>query len=83
MIRSGKIFPLVLVAAAVAFIAFGLLSVLGGGNTVSGKVVSVDSASVTTISSLTIEDSGRSEGQERSPDLLRHTSRNIVRYRNL
>ncbi|MBT4125484.1 MAG: hypothetical protein HOJ22_03390 [Chloroflexi bacterium] len=56
MIRSGKIFPLVLVAAAVAFIAFGLLSVLGGGNTVSGKVVSVDSASVTTISSLTIED---------------------------
>lgn len=56
MIRSQKIVPFVLLAAAILFIAFGVLSVLGTGKMASGQVVSVESASVTTISSLTIRD---------------------------
>ncbi len=57
MIRSGKTISIALAIAAAAFIAVGIFSILGSGSTVNGKVVSVESASVTTISSLTIEDS--------------------------
>jgi hypothetical protein len=57
MIRSGKIITVSLAFAAIAFIAVGIFSILSSGSTVNGRVVSVESASVTTISSLTIEDS--------------------------
>ena len=56
MIQSGKTISIVLAIAATAFIAVGIFSILGGSSTVNGRVVSVESASVTTISSLTIED---------------------------
>lgn len=56
MIRLVKIVPLALVTVAVVFIAFGISSILGSGNTVRGKVLSVESASITTISTLIIED---------------------------
>lgn len=45
-----------LLIAAIAVIAYGILSRVDGPVTVRGQVVSVERASVTTISSLTIED---------------------------
>lgn len=56
MLLTGKKIPAILVVAAIAFIAIGIYSTLDRGSTVAGQVISVESASVTKISSLTIED---------------------------
>ena len=48
--------PALIIVIAMILIAVGLANVVGGPASVSGQVVSVDSASVTTIANLTIED---------------------------
>ena len=49
--------PILLVVAAAIFIGFAASTFVGGAKSVRGQVVVVESASVTTISSLTLEDS--------------------------
>ncbi len=56
MVRSGKIAPALLLLAAVVTVAYGISTVVGAGNSVSGQVIAVESASVTVIQSLTLED---------------------------
>lgn len=56
MLRTGTVIPALLILTAIASIAFGISTLVGGPDSVSGRVISVESASVTTISSLTIED---------------------------
>jgi DNA/RNA endonuclease YhcR with UshA esterase domain len=56
MLRSRNIIPALLILAAAISIALGVSTIVGGPDAVTGQVVSVESASVTTISSLTIED---------------------------
>ena len=56
VIRKTRILPAILLVAAAALIAFGMFSILGGPSTVTGQVVSVEGASVTIISRLTVED---------------------------
>jgi hypothetical protein len=46
--------PALIIVIAMILIAVGLANVVGGPASVSGQVVSVDSASVTTIANLTI-----------------------------
>ena len=58
--RTGKVLPAFLVLAALALIAYGISTVLGGADSVTGQVLNVEQISVTTISSLTIvDDSGK------------------------
>jgi hypothetical protein len=45
-----------LAAAVVFFIAYGFSIVVGGSKTVEGQVIGVEQQSLTTISSLTVED---------------------------
>lgn len=60
MIRKSLLIPAFLAVAAVVMIAIGVMSVVGAPESVTGQVVSVEQASVTTISSLTLmDDSGK------------------------
>lgn len=56
MFPKGLVIPGLLLVAAIGFVAFGISTVFNGAINVKGQVVSVEPASVTTISSLTIED---------------------------
>ena len=56
MIRTRTLIPALVIVLALIVIAIGVTNVRGGPETVSGQVVSVDSASFTTIANLTIED---------------------------
>lgn len=56
MIRTRTLVPTLVIAIAVILISVGIANLMGGPESVSGQVVSVDSASVTTISRLTVED---------------------------
>ncbi|MBP39098.1 MAG: hypothetical protein QF590_05350 [Dehalococcoidia bacterium] len=56
MLRLGKLVPVILLFASVISVAFGVSTVIGGPESVRGQVVAVESASVTTISSLTLQD---------------------------
>ena len=60
MKRHGTKLLAILALAVVVLIAFGLSVVLDRPDTVTGRLVSVESASVTTIASLTlVDDSGK------------------------
>ena len=60
MSKTRTIVPALFVVAALISITLAVISIKGDGDAVRGKVVSVESVSVTTISSLTIrEDSGK------------------------
>ena len=60
MNKTRTIVPALFAVAALISIALAVISIKGDGDAVSGQVVSVVPASVTTISSLTIrEDSGK------------------------
>ena len=63
MTRIGSILLAILALVAVILIAFGLTAVPANidADAVTGQVVSVEPASVTTISSLTIEDASGKE----------------------
>ena len=54
--RAGVTLLALLAVTAVVLIAFGLMSAPGRTESVTGQVVSVERGSVTTISSLTLED---------------------------
>ncbi len=56
MIRTRTLILGLIIVIAVILIAVGVANVMGGPASVSGQVVSVDSASVTTIANLTLED---------------------------
>ncbi|NQW19613.1 MAG: hypothetical protein HQ477_02635 [Chloroflexi bacterium] len=58
MTSAGKTISILLAITAVIFIAFGIASItnVGEAKRASGQIVKVESASVTTISSLTLED---------------------------
>jgi hypothetical protein len=56
MIRTRTLIPVLIIVIAVILIAVGVVNVMSGPASVSGQVVSVDSASVTTIANLTLED---------------------------
>ena len=65
MKRQGTKLLAILALAVVVLIAFGLSVVLDRPDTVTGRVVSVESASVTTIANLTlVDDSGKQWGHE-------------------
>ena len=55
MIRTRTLIPVLIIVIAVVIIAAGVANVMSGPASVSGQVVSVDSATVTTIANLTIE----------------------------
>jgi hypothetical protein len=56
MLRSGKSIAVILVLVAIVSIAYGYSTLTGEPKLVSGQIVDVQSASVTTISTLTLED---------------------------
>ncbi len=56
MLQKRNLVPALLAVAAVVSITFGIVLVLNGPDSVRGQIVSVEQASVTTISRLTIED---------------------------
>ncbi len=56
MIRTRTLIPALIIVIAVIFIVVGVANVIHGPESVSGQVVSVDSASVTIIANLTVED---------------------------
>ncbi len=60
MTRTGSTLLALLALAAVILIAFGLSAIPAGTKSVTGQIVSVEPASVTTISFLTlVDDSGK------------------------
>jgi hypothetical protein len=56
MIRTRTLIPALIIVIAVILTAVGVANVMSGPDSVSGQVVSVDSASVTTIANLTVVD---------------------------
>jgi hypothetical protein len=56
MIRTRTLIPALVIVFAVIVILIGVANVMSGPDSVSGQVVSVDSASVTTIANLRVED---------------------------
>jgi sulfite exporter TauE/SafE len=61
MIKTRILIPVLLVVAVALLIAFGILTVVGGSESVAGQVIKVEQASLTTIASLTIEDASGKE----------------------
>ena len=53
--------PALLVGAAAILIAIGISTFVGGAESVEGQVINVEQASLTTITSLTIEDAAGKE----------------------
>jgi hypothetical protein len=56
MIRTRTLIPALVIVFAVIVILIGVANVMSGPDSVSGQVVSVASASVTTIANLRVED---------------------------
>ena len=56
MIRTKTLAPALIIVIAVILIAVGVANVMSGPDSMRGQVVSVDSASVTTIANLRVED---------------------------
>lgn len=84
MIRTRTLIPALIIVIAVILIAVGVANVLGGSASMSGQVVSVDSASVTTIANLTVEDAaGKQWSFQGSGTFSGFTPSHLIEHRTL